>query len=125
MNKQEIQQECKDLFDEIEQLRDILKWTQKMLFEKTFVEIDEDGSSKVEKRFIEATKKIFQRKNWTQEKATDKTLKKLKQLREAIYCCEDYKKSKLHDSKIPLEIRKNIQKESKKLEKYLKMTHRE
>ena len=125
MNKQEIQQECKDLFDEIEQLRDILKWTQKMLFEKTFVEIDEGGKSEDEKRFIEATKKIFQRKNWTQEKATYKTLEKLRQLRDAIYLCEDYKESELYESKIPLEVRKNIQKGSKKLEKHLKMTYRE
>ena len=67
-------------------------------------------------------KKMFQRKTWEQNKATNKTMVKLKELRNAIYRTDDYRYSDLYKSDLPPEIRKEMAKESKELEKWLKET---
>ncbi len=88
-----------------------------------FVEIydDETGNETDNQRKFKAkTKKRFQRKSWDSGNATQQTLLELKKIRDAIYCCNDYKESELFESDIPLDIRQHIQKESEKLEDYLR-----
>lgn len=130
MNKQEIQTRCQDVFDEITHLKDLLNWKSNGdLYKKTFIEyypdgeIEEGKEQKYEKKFKEKFKKIFSRKPWLEESkgsATNTTLQNLNALKNAIYCCEDYKNSKMKDSKIPLKIRQILRRESEKFDKWIR-----
>lgn len=121
MNKQEIQVECQELFNEIQDLKEMLKWkSNNTLFEKTFIEyIDENGdeTEEAQNKYKEKFKKIFQRVS--KSLLNKSTLGELEKLKNAIYRCDDYKNSELNHGEISAEIRQHIAKESKKLDKWL------
>ena len=126
MDKQEIQDSCQEIFDEIIYLRECLKWSNHQIFcEKVFVEINDndttfdEGEEKETKKFTEKVKKIFQRKSWEKGTARKATLAELESIRNAIFCCEDYQKSKLYGNSLSLKTRQAIKRASKKLEKRL------
>jgi NifB/MoaA-like Fe-S oxidoreductase len=123
-----IQTECQETFNQIQQIQEILKWSNKELYEKThaiLLEEKYDGFVNDEKeqlrKFKDTTKKMFSRKHWTESKANDTTLKNLGKILNAIYQCDDYRYSELNGSLISLESRKRLKEISKKITQRLKM----
>ena len=130
LSKQEIADECRELYEEIRDLQEYFGWTQKGLCEKTFGPIydrsidagldDERGYKKSLGKWQERIKKTFQRKTWEQNKATGKVLADLEKLRDAIYLTDEYRYSDLHESRLTLKLRKGIAKATKPLKEWLK-----
>ncbi len=121
--QQEISKECHGIYDEICDLREHFNWTQKELCGKAYREMYDEGEEEdkeVEKLHAKF-KKIFQRKAWENNEAKLQTLKNLTELRDAIYCTDDYRHSTLSEDGSTLKpyMRKKMVKESEKLKKWL------
>lgn len=123
----EIAEECRAIYEEICDLQKHFGWTQKQLCKRIAAPIRADyrvdyvGESEEEtaERLHAKFKKMFQRKNWECNKATGRTLEQLKQLRNAIYHTDAYRRSELHESEIPLGLRKAMSRASKELHQWL------
>ena len=93
----DINQECKELFEEIQALNDMLfGGVLKKLSDKVYLEIslaedlncDEDEEER--KKYYEKVKKTCERKNWLKSKATPKTRKLLREVRNTVYKLPEY-----------------------------------
>jgi GTPase involved in cell partitioning and DNA repair len=121
-----IQIECQETFEQIQQIQEILKWTNSNFYEKTHIalleEYDDFASDENEqlKKFKDKTKKMFSRKSWAKSKATNATLQSLKEILNAIYQCDDYRYSEINGSLISLESRKRHKKTASNLNKWIK-----
>jgi GTPase involved in cell partitioning and DNA repair len=122
-----IQIECQETFNQIQQIQKILNWTDNNFYEKIYVILFEDSDNEKEqlRKFKDTTKKMFSRKNWTESKANDTTLKNLGKILNAIYKCDDYRHSELEGSLLSLESRKRMNKISDDLDEWLKMQDNE
>lgn len=118
LSKQEIADECRELYEEIRDLQEYFGWTQKGLCEKSFGPIydrsigagldDERDYKKSLGKWQERIKKTFQRKTWEQNKATGKVLADLEKLRDAIYLTDEYRYSDRYKSCLSPKLRKKM-----------------
>lgn len=126
MNKQELQQKCKNIFEEIMDLKEKLYPSDNQMLESVFVEYveyEEQSDDKVlERKFKEQFKKVFQRVNKGQG-GSKQTLKNLERFRSALYSTDIYKCSDFLDNSISPSNRRKLKKASDDLETALKLKH--
>ena len=94
-----VNQRCKEIYEEIESSRRLLKWTHKEMCEKCYYlasseddAIDGDTDKKNLETFYQKYKKILARKSWEKDNATEQTLINLERMRELIYQTDEYQK---------------------------------
>ena len=121
-----VNQRCKEIYEEIESSRRLLKWTRKEMCEKCYYlassEYDEIGSDTDKKNletFYQKYKKILDRKSWEEDNATEQTLINLERMRELIYQTDEYQK--IDGPMLTVNERKQIKNASDDLDKALLM----
>jgi GTPase involved in cell partitioning and DNA repair len=121
-----IQTECQETFEQIQQIQEMLDWTDNNFYEKTHIALLEEYDDFVNdeneqlKKFKDKTKKMFSRKSWTKSKASSATLQSLKEILNAVYQCDDYRYSEINGSSLSLESRKRHKKTASNLNKWIK-----
>lgn len=124
----EIAAECRAAYAEIRELQKHFRWSQEKLCNEVFVALYADDyhdfhEEKVDMKLYAAKmKKMFQRKSWTRNRATRKTLDALTEMRRGIYLTDAYRNSEINESAIPLALRKAMARESAELGKWLRRT---
>jgi len=127
MNKQELQQKCKDILKEIMDLKEELNYSSdNKMFEEVFVEYKDseewDNEKALQRKFKEQFKKVFQRIG-KEQRLSDQTLKNLERFRKALYRTDTYKKSDYSDDSILPNDRIKLKKASEELEQALKLKY--
>ncbi len=93
-----VNDDCKEIYEEIISTCDLLHWSENTLFQKCYYthtegeNYTEEEEVKEQIKFCDKYKKMFQRKNWEKSKATKRTLSALEALRDALYKTEEYYK---------------------------------
>lgn len=122
MDKDDINEECQHLYEEIEFCREKMRMPESELRRQVAQELadDKDGlpEEEYEKRQCDSWKKTFQRRSWQKNKATMKTLNELREFMNGLYRLDGYRRIK--NDALPIDFKIKMSKLSKELDRKIR-----